>query len=116
MLLVDPDRRCRVLITSDDVLAARWLGFRFSELGWKSPVISSQMNSPADDLLELAMCQHFVGSNSTFSAWAAFVGDRVWGGDPRIVAVPDPWLPPTDLPPPLVPNWFSVPRNVPGDE
>jgi hypothetical protein len=112
---IDPDRLCSVLIASDDELAARWLNSQFSKLGWASDIISTPTNSPADDLCELAMCQHFIASNSTLSAWAAFAGDHLWRGSARTVAVPDPWLPPTDVPVPVRPNWVSVQRNVPDD-
>jgi hypothetical protein len=85
---VDPGT---LLVFSDDAEFAELTVPRLERFG---PVRSAQpfLDSPLDGLSAQAGCDHLVIANSTFSWWAAWLGDRRAGSRPRIVLAPHGWL------------------------
>ncbi len=61
-----------------------------------------------DALVSMARCDHLVIANSTFSWWAAALGDRLRRNRPRLVLTPSRWR--QDRPPPdlVLPGWQTV--------
>jgi hypothetical protein len=66
-----------------------------------------------DALIDMARCDHLVIANSTFSWWAAALGDHLHPdvlhpGRPRLVLTPERWR--QDRPPPdlVLPGWQAV--------
>lgn len=103
---IDPKHRCSVLVASDDRMAAAHLCDRLQALGWQAE-LAEGTREPHEDMLTLASCQHYVMSNSTYSWWAANVGDIVWSGHGRVVISPDPWAPGHGQPTPPG-RWHSL--------
>ena len=61
-------------------------------------------NSPEGDLIAMAACRHHVISNSTFSWWGAFLGER-----PRqVVIAPSRWRDSLDTSGMLPPHWITL--------
>lgn len=78
-------------------------------LGKLGPVIPPDRDHPARDLVLMSRCRHFITANSTFSWWAAWLGQR----PDSIVINPAPWF---DAPPVpgrrlTPPNWLALPKN-----
>lgn len=69
-------------------------------------VSSEQLPSPAENLILMSKCSALIGSNSSFSWWAAYLGD-----DPSAIRIfPRPWfseknLDTRDL---LLDHWFTL--------
>jgi len=70
-----------VVIASNDIA---WCREKFGNLPFK--VIFSPFTEPALDLVLLSQCRHKIIANSSFSWWAAYLGQR--GG---VVVAPSPW-------------------------
>lgn len=78
-----------VVVVSDDELAAEGLAAHLQRLGVAArPSLEA---SVAEDFALLAGSRHLIMSNSTFSWWAAVVGDNLHGGSNRTVVCPQPW-------------------------
>lgn len=92
----------RILVFSDDITAAKQI---FSKLDISLPVqfAESPENSPEETLILMSKSDALVISNSTFSWWAAQLGNKS-----KFVVRPSKWframLDPVDLFPP---NWHS---------
>lgn len=86
-------------IFSDDPTAARALLADWPRARYVSGL------SMFEDLLLMSRCRHFITANSTFSWWAAFLGQKADG----VVAAPATWLdssqPVIDLCPP---DWLQL--------
>ena len=76
----------KVVIFSDDEL---WVKEQFGMLGDDVFVVpSNNTREPWIDLYYMSCCDHFILSNSTFSWWAAFLGER----SNSMVIVPKYWF------------------------
>ena len=63
-----------VLISSDDDDYARYFSCKVQELGFQVTILENL--NPISTLYVLSRARYFVGSNSTFSWWAAFLGTQ----------------------------------------
>lgn len=70
------------------------------------------------DFWIMVAANRLVLSNSSFAWWAAAVGDIYHGpsAHPRLVIVPDPWLPGVNNSDPRLDNWTSVPGAFGSDQ
>ena len=106
--LVDPDLR----VFADDEVFGQLMVEHLRAQGRRAELATDTgagSHPAVDALADLAGCDHHVIANSTFSWWAAVLGDRLHPGVPRLVVAPERWrreLPPPDL---LVPGWRAVP-------
>ncbi|MCC6212386.1 MAG: alpha-1,2-fucosyltransferase [Burkholderiales bacterium] len=92
-------------VFSDDVPAARAL---LRETATPFEVVELEPEaSPAQDLMVMAACRHFVIANSTFSWWGAWLAQ----GPARIVIAPEFWYAGARVRMPDVypPEWIEVP-------
>lgn len=91
----------KIMVFSDDIVVARDV---FPEGDY---YISSQdLDSSPETLILMSRCQSFIGSNSSFSWWAGYIGSNHSG----ICIFPRPWFTETsmdsrDL---LPPNWITL--------
>jgi len=97
-----------VVVFSDDIDAARTLLGETSE--WNLEFFQApEVSKPVESLVLMSQAHHLVSANSTFSWWAAWLGD----GKDRTVICPRPWLnDPGHDDRDLVPDtWISVSRT-----
>jgi len=91
----------RVVVFSDDIQAAQEIG-----LNADSYIGAELLPSPGDNLILMSQAGGFVGSNSSFSWWAAFLSQP----SNRLNVFPRPWFVPEkastrDL---LEPDWLTL--------
>ncbi len=61
-----------------------------------------------DALVHMARCDHLVIANSTFSWWAAALGDRLCPDRPRLVLTPARWRQDRQPPDLVLPGWRAI--------
>jgi len=92
---IDPARSGTIWAIGDEPAAARAAAERLREAGWRVDTPEAGGSARGlDDFWNLARAGRLVMSASTFTWWAAVVGDAMAGSDGRLVACPDPWQPP----------------------
>ena len=86
-------------VFSDDIVWAK------SNLLINESIILISTCSPVDDFYLMSNCQHHIISNSTFSWWAAWIGDQ----SSKIVISPRQWFKNESSPPFfLPPTWLLI--------
>ena len=91
----------KIMVFSDDILAAREI---FQEADYY--ISSQELSSSPETLILMSRCKSFIGSNSSFSWWAGYIGSS----HSELCIFPRPWFTNTsidsrDL---LPPNWITL--------
>lgn len=79
-----------IYIFSDDL---EWCREAFAPLGWNATFVDWNRDEDSwQDLYLMSACQHSIIANSSFSWWAAWLGDQANRGGRRIVVAPSKWF------------------------
>lgn len=93
---IDPDRRRTLWPIGDEQARVDEAADRLRAAGWPVKAPDGGAARPGlNDFWNLARAGSLVMSSSTFTWWAAVVGDAIAEGATREVACPSPWRPPT---------------------
>lgn len=92
---VDPDRRRTLWPIGDERVTVDGAADRLRAAGWRVESPGGHAARPGlNDFWNLARAGSLVMSTSTFTWWAAVVGDEMSRAASRIVTFPTPWQPP----------------------
>ncbi|MCF8479492.1 MAG: alpha-1,2-fucosyltransferase [Rhodospirillum sp.] len=109
--LLDPGCEAAVVVASDDPV---WCRQAFAGIAGTRPMDVLEGEDEIRDFEVLRRCDELVIANSTFSWWAAWLGDGV--GKPVVAPDPAIWLGPAQTPPDAVDLFPSGWRVIPAAE
>jgi hypothetical protein len=91
----------KIMVFSDDIIVAREV---FSEGDYY--ISSQELHSSPETLILMSRCKSFIGSNSSFSWWAGYIGSH----NSEFCIFPRPWFtnPSINSRDLLPPNWITL--------